>query len=46
MGDDASASIAGQFKKFTAPVQPVIAPSGDTDVTSGTIKLAIYFSVE
>jgi len=37
---------AGQYKKFTEAVQPVIVPSTNTTATSGTINIAIYYVVE
>jgi len=39
-------TVAGVFKKFTEAVQPVVAPNGDTDATSGTISLAILYSID
>ena len=37
---------AGQFKKFTEPVQATVTVDGDTDATSGTISLAILYIVD
>lgn len=36
-------AAAGKFKKFAAAVQPSITISGETDATTGTIRMAIYF---
>lgn len=37
---------AGQFKKFSSAVQPIVTVDGDTDATSGTIALAIYYILD
>ena len=37
---------AGQFKKFSEAVQPLVTFSADTDVTSGTISMAIYYIID
>lgn len=39
-------TVAGMHKKFTAPVQCVIAPVGDTDATSGTISIEIDYILD
>jgi hypothetical protein len=38
--------VAGLFKKFTAPVQVQAATAGDTDATSGSIKVAITYILD
>lgn len=45
MSDD-DASPVGMFKKFTSPVQPAIAFTGDTDATTGDIEICIYYTVD
>lgn len=45
MQDD-QPSVAGLFKKFEEEVQVTIAVDGDTDATSGSIKLAIYYIID
>lgn len=40
----AAAAPAGMFKEFSEEVEVQITIDGDTDATSGTIKLAIYYS--
>jgi hypothetical protein len=37
---------AGQFKKFSEPVQAIVTVDGDTDATSGTVALAIYYILD
>jgi hypothetical protein len=37
---------AGMFKKFAAPVQPVVTVATDTSATSGTISLAIFYVLD
>ena len=43
---DDQPTVAGMFKQFSAPVQVTIAPSGDTDATSGNIKLAVFYTTD
>jgi hypothetical protein len=38
--------VAGYFKKFTAPVQAQVKIEGDTDVTSGSIKVCIMYLLD
>lgn len=45
MSDDDAAPV-GLYKKFTAAVQPAIAITGDTDATSGSIQMAIYYTLD
>ena len=37
---------AGQFKQFTEEVQVTVVPSADWDATSGTIKVAVYYTMD
>lgn len=39
-------NVPGKFKKFASAVQPAIKVSGETDATTGTIRLAIFYIVE
>ena len=39
-------AVAGKFKKFASPVQCQVKISGETDATSGTIRVAIYYIYE
>ncbi len=41
-----AAARPGNFKTFASPVQVQVKVNGDTDATSGTIKVAIYISVD
>ena len=43
--DDYPAS-AGLFKKFASPVQIQVATVGDTDATTGTIKVAVFYVID
>lgn len=40
------ANGAGQYKKFSEPVQPIVTVSADTDVTSGTITVEIEYILD
>lgn len=37
---------AGQFKEFSEAVQPIVTVATDTDATSGTISVAIYYTID
>lgn len=37
-------NVAGKFKKFASAVQPTITISGETDATTGTIRMAILYT--
>ncbi len=39
-------AVAGKFKKFASPVQPQIKISGETDATTGTVRLAIFYIID
>lgn len=41
-----AAAAAGLFKKFGAETQVVVTVDGDTDATSGTIKLAVEYVID
>lgn len=43
---DNLANGAGQFKEFSVETQVTVVPSADTDATSGSIKLAVYFVLD
>lgn len=45
MQDD-QASVPGLFKRFASPVQIQAKIDGDTDVTTGSVKIAVYYVID
>lgn len=39
-------NVAGKFKRFAASVQVQVKVTGETDATSGTIRVAIFYVVD